>query len=234
MINFYETKAVKKYLNKKDNPSFDNTQIALNSRILVIGASGTGKTNWLLNYILFSPNTFSHIHVAFKEFEPLYEALRDNLKGKITFYDDLFKLPDVKEIRKNRDKDEEQLVIIDDYIHEIEKYPKVKELFIRGRKCNLTTIFISQSYFKIPKIMRSQMSYLVLLKVSSGKDLRLIMSDFALGNSLDDLQHIYKDATKIPMDFLKIDVGSGNPNKKFSKNWKDFYEVEKDDNNEKS
>ena len=70
----------------------------------------------LLNYILLSPNTFSHIHVAFKEFEPLYEALRDNLKGKITFYDDLYKLPDLKEIRKNRDKDEEQLVIIDDYM----------------------------------------------------------------------------------------------------------------------
>jgi hypothetical protein len=73
------------------------------------------------------------------------------------------------------------------------------------------------------------MSYLVLLKVSSGKDLRLIMSDFALGMSLDDLQNIYKDATKVPMDFLKIDVGSGNPNKKFSKNWKDFYQVEETD-----
>ena len=198
----------------------------IDSRVLVIGASGVGKTNWLNNYIYLSPNTFSHIHIVFKEFEPLYEYLRDELKGKITFYDELHKLPDLKEIRKNRDKDEEQLVVIDDYIHEIEKYPKVKELFIRGRKCNLSTIFISQSYFKIPKIMRSQMSYLVLLKVSSGKDLRLIMSDFALGSSLDDLQKLYKDATKVSMDFLKIDVGSGDANKKFSKNWKDFYQIE--------
>ena len=47
------------------------------------------------------------------------------------------------------------------------------------------------------------MSYLVLLKVSSGKDLRLIMSDFALGSSLDDLQKLYKDATKVSIDFLK-------------------------------
>ena len=124
----------------------------MNSRILIVGQSGSGKTNALFSYIYNSPNTFSHIHVAFKEFEPLYEALRDNLKGKITFYDDLYKLPDLKEIRKNRDKNEEQLVVIDDYIHEIEKYSKVKELFIRGRKCNLTTIFISQNYLKFPKL----------------------------------------------------------------------------------
>lgn len=230
MINFYETKGVKKYLTKKDNPSFVNTQMDIDSRILVIGASGQGKTNWLNNYIYLSPNTFSHIHIVFKEFEPLYEYLRDSLKGKITFYDDLNKLPDLKEIRKNRDKDDEQLVVIDDWIAEIHKYPKIVDFAIRCRKCNITFIFIAQSYFKIPKPIRSQMTYLILLKVSSGKDLRLIMGDFALGLELDELQDIYKDATKIKMkDFMKIDVNSGEANKKFSKNWKDFYEVEKEE-----
>jgi hypothetical protein len=51
----------------------------------------------------------------------------------------------------------------------------------------------------------------------------------------NQLQIIYKDATKIKMkDFMKIDVNSGDPNKKFSKNWKDFYEVEKTESIEKS
>ena len=61
MLNFYHTKQVKKYLPKTENPSFENTKIALNSRILIIGSSGAGKTNALLNYIMESPNTFSHI-----------------------------------------------------------------------------------------------------------------------------------------------------------------------------
>ena len=196
----------------------------------MIGASGQGKTSWLLNYIYLSPNTFSHIHVVFKEFEPLYEYLGDELKGKITFYDDLNKLPDLKEINKNRDKDEQQLVVIDDWIAEIHKYPKVVDFAIRCRKKYITFCFISQSYFKIPKPIRSQMTYLILLKVSSGKDLRLIMSDFVLGLNLDELENIYKDAKKIKMkDFLKIDVNSGDVNTKFSKNWKDFYIVEKEE-----
>jgi hypothetical protein len=151
------------------------------------------------------------------------------------FYDELHKLPDLKEIRKNRDKDEEQLVVIDDWIAEIHKYPKIVDFAIRCRKCNITFVFIAQSYFKIPKPIRSQMTYLILLKVSSGKDLRLIMGDFNLVLELDQLQNIYKDATKIKMkDFMKIDVNSGDPNKKFSKNWKDFYEVEKTESIEKS
>ena len=32
--------------------------------------------------------------------------------------------------------------------------PKVSELFLRGRKLNISLVFISQSYFKEPKIIR--------------------------------------------------------------------------------
>jgi len=231
MINFYQTKQVKKYLPKTENPSFENTKIALNSRILIIGSSGAGKTNALLNYLMASPNTFSHIHIVFREFEPLYELLRDKV-NQITFYDDIAKLPDLKEIRKGRDKEEQQLVVFDDWVNDVHKYPKVSELFIRGRKCNLTTIFIAQAYFKIPKLIRLQMTYLILLKLSSGKDLRLVLGDFALGLDMNTLTEIYKDATKEPMSFLKIDVNSGDPNKKFSKNFTGFYRVEDDSSDE--
>ena len=172
-----------------------------------------------------SPNTFSHIHIVFREFEPLYELLRDKVK-QITFYDDIAKLPDLKEIRKNRDNEEQQLLVFDDWVNDVHKYPKVSEIFIRGRKCNLTTIFIAQAYFKIPKLIRLQMTYLILLKLSSGKDLRLILGDFALGLDLNTLTEFYKDATKEPMSFLKVDVNSGDPNKKFSKNFTGFYQVE--------
>ena len=57
------------------------------------------------------------------------------------------------------------------------------ELFIRGRKIGkgLSLIYLSQSFFKIPKIIRQQFNYLFLLKLSSGRDLNLILSDFSLG-----------------------------------------------------
>ena len=32
--------------------------------------------------------------------------------------------------------------------------PTVSELFLRGRKLNISLVFISQSYFKVPKTIR--------------------------------------------------------------------------------
>jgi hypothetical protein len=224
MINFYENKGIKKYLTKSDNPHFETTQIKVDTRILIIGSSGSGKTNLLLNYIKSSPNTFCHIHIVFKTFEPLYELLKEKLEKGISFYDDIDKLPNLEEIQK--EKGDQQLVVFDDQINESKKLnEKVAEYFIRGRKKNLTMFFISQSFFKIPKIIRQQMQYLLLLKMSSGKDLRLIVSDFALGLEIDELQKIYKDATKEQFNFLKINIDEGNENKKFSKNFNEFYNI---------
>jgi len=226
MINFYQNKGIKKYLTQSVNPHFDDTQIKVDTRILVIGSSGSGKTNLLMNYIKLSPMTFSHIHIVFKTFEPLYELLQEKLKesGGVTFYDDINKLPNLDDIQQ--EKGDQQLVVFDDQINESKKLnTKVAEYFIRGRKKNLTMFFISQSFFKIPKLIRQQMQYLLLLKMSSGKDLRLIVSDFALGLEIDQLQEIYKDATKQQFNFLKIDIDEGNPDHKFSLNFKDFYKI---------
>ena len=226
MINFYENKGIKKYLTKSDNPHFEETQIKVDTRILIIGSSGSGKTNLLMNYIKLSPNTFSHIHVVFKTFEPLYELLKEKLAEShgVTFYDDINKLPDLEKIQK--EKGDQQLIVFDDQINESKKLnTKVAEYFIRGRKKNLTMFFISQSFFKIPKLIRQQMQYLCLLKMSSGKDLRLIVSDFALGLEIDQLQEIYKNATKEQFNFSKINIDEGDANKKFSLNFKDFYSI---------
>ena len=195
----------------------------IDTRILLIGSSGSGKTNLLLNYIALCQNTFQHIHVIFKSFEPLYELLRDKLEksGGVTFYDDINKLPDLDKIQI--EKDDQQLVIFDDQINEKEKLNgKVAEYAIRGRKKRITMIFIAQSYFKIPKIIRQQIQYLMILKLSSVRDLRLILSDFGTGK-VDEMEQIYIDATKQQFDFFKIDVDQQDDNKKFSKNFTDFY-----------
>jgi KaiC/GvpD/RAD55 family RecA-like ATPase len=50
MINFYENPKVKKFMEEIKNPSFENTQMTMRSRFLVVGSSGTGKTNFLLHH----------------------------------------------------------------------------------------------------------------------------------------------------------------------------------------
>ena len=95
ITDFYLHKDVKKLSTHYHNPCYADTQIEIPSRIGVIAPSGTGKTQWLLNYISKCKDTFGHIVVVYKASEPLYEFLRDKIGSKsITFYDKLSKLPE--------------------------------------------------------------------------------------------------------------------------------------------
>ena len=97
--NFYESKEIKKYITKYHNPKFADTQISVPARIGVIAASGGGKTQFLLNFISKSSDTFGKIIVVYKASEPLYEYLRDKIGSKnIDFYTSLSKLPAPNEL----------------------------------------------------------------------------------------------------------------------------------------
>jgi ABC-type lipoprotein export system ATPase subunit len=74
--NFYEAKDMKKFLDKRENPHFNEHKIKLPFRMLIVGCSGSGKTNTLLNLIYMMPDTFSQIVIvtACKD-EPLYNIL---------------------------------------------------------------------------------------------------------------------------------------------------------------
>ena len=52
--------------------------------------------------------------------------------------------------------------------------PVVTELFIRGRKLNISTAFISQSYFKVPKEVRLNTTHVFIMKIPKKKELRQI------------------------------------------------------------
>ena len=166
--------------------------------------------------------------IVYKTSEPLYDFLSEKLKGKnITFYTKLSDLPPPNDIGN---KDKQQLIVFDDQVNE-KNQEIIKEYCIRGRKIGkgITVCYLSQSFFKIPKIVRLQFSHLILLKLSSNRDLNLILSDYSLGLNRDELAMIYKDATRNKFDFLKVAVDEPNNNKKFSHNWTDFYKIENED-----
>ena len=168
MINFYSHKDIQKHLPQYHNPHYEQTQISIPARIGVIASSGGGKTQWLLNFIAKTNDTWGHIHIVYKTSEPLYEFSSDKLKGKnITFYTKLADLPLPNGFPH---KDKRQLVVFDDQVNKNQDI--MKELMIRGGKIGkgLTMRYSSQSFFKIPKIVRLQFSHLILLKLSSNRD----------------------------------------------------------------
>ena len=58
----------------------------------------------------------------------------------------------------NPNKENKILIVFDDMIADMIHNKKlnsvVTELFIRGRKLNISLVFITQSYFKVPKDVR--------------------------------------------------------------------------------
>jgi hypothetical protein len=126
MINFYENPNVKKIMEEIKNPSFDATQMTMRSRSLVVGASGTGKINFLVNFIASSPMTFGKVIVVSKEIEePLYQFLKDELKGSIVFYS-LAQLPPLKELTDARENGLETLVVFDDLVSDLKREARLK------------------------------------------------------------------------------------------------------------
>ena len=57
--------------------------------------------------------------------------------------------------------------MIADMINNKKLYPIVTELFIRGRKLNISIVFIAQSYFRGPKNVRLNSKHLFIMKISN-------------------------------------------------------------------
>ena len=57
----------------------------------------------------------------------------------------------------------------------------VSELFIRGKKLNVSLVFITQSYFKVPKDVKLNTSHFFIAKIPNKRELQHI----ALNNSSD-------------------------------------------------
>jgi hypothetical protein len=227
MVNYYEHKDIKKYVTKYHNPKFKDTQIDIPARIGVIAPSGTGKTQWLLNFVAKSSDTFGHIIIIYKASEPLYEFLRDKIGSKnITFYTKLTDLPNPNDLNMGK---KQILLVFDDQITE-KNQTKIQEYFLRGRKIGggISMCYLSQNFFQIPTLIRRQFNYVIILKLSGNRDMKQIIQNYSLGLDANEVVKLYKDATKEKFNFLKIAVEERDDNKRFSHNFTGFYKINND------
>ena len=91
--------------------------------------------------------------------------------------------------------------------------PIVTELFIRGRKLNISIVFIMQSYFKVPKNVRLNSTHVFIMKILNKRELQQIALNHSSDIDFKDFIKIYKECTKEPYSFLVNDttLKSGNP-----------------------
>lgn len=216
--NVYQT-IPKRYLEKTTHyPNEKKLGISLPSRILVIGSSGSGKTNWVCNFIRLT-GCWRRIYIFAKMIdEPLYKALIDYFQGVekklktdiIYFSNDPEDIPSPDKIKTDG---QPTLVILDDLINAKNLgQTNVADLFTMGRKYNLTTIFLSQSFYRIPMIIRQNSTTIILKKIASNKDFKRICSEYSIAIDPKDLAALYTQCVKSITDFLQITPGDFHGN----------------------
>ena len=151
-------------------------------RMLIIGPSGSRKTNALHNLIQKqnndSPIDQSYLHAKDLR-EPKYHLLIErcenagikNLNDLSAFIeysntmDDVYNNIDDYNPRRQRII----LIVFDDMIADIMTNKRfqaiIKELFIRCRKLNISLVFITQSYFSVPKEVRLNSTHYLIMKI---------------------------------------------------------------------
>ncbi len=227
ITNFYEHKDLKKLLTKYHNPGYTQTRMEILARIGVIAPSGTGKTNWLLQYISKCPDTFFHIYVVYKTSEPLYEFLKDKIGGKnITFFTKLADLPNPNDLNMGN---KQVLLIFDDQVVE-KNQQKIEEYFLRGRKVGggITMMYLSQIFYSIPTLIRRQFNYVIILKLSGAKDLKAIITNYSLGLDANEIVKLCKEATRDKFNFFKVSLEERDDNKIHSHNFTKFFKINDD------
>ena len=177
-------------------------------RILIIGGSGSGKTNALINLINEQNDTDKFYLYARDLSKPKYEYLikrREDVGIKHvnnpnTFIECSNTMDDVYEnIRDyNPGRKRKILIVFDDMIADIMNNKKfeaiIKELFIRYRKPNVSLVFITQSYFSVPKDVRLNSTHYLIMKINNRRELQKI----AINHSADiDYQDFVKILQKM-------------------------------------
>ena len=89
----------------------------------------------------------------------------------------------------------------------------VTELFIRGRKLNISFVFITQSYFMVPKDVRLNTTHFFIAKIPNKRELQKLAINHSSEIDVKEFINIYKKYIDEPFSFLASDTtfASDNP-----------------------
>lgn len=222
---------------KERQSMMDNIIPRLGSSTIINGKSGSGKTNLLLNLCLkkefYGKQKESDKHGYFELtflFSPTAESddLSEHLgldKKRIVTDDFENKLEHIFEVQeriiksKGLDKSPKILLIFDD-LQANAKFMRSKifiRSFIANRHANITTIFLSQSFTRTPRVCRLQCSNIMIFPASQS-EIDLLVEEFTPPNTTKkEFFDLVKHATHDRFNFLHI-CCRVRPEERFRKN----------------
>ena len=184
--------------------------------MLIIEGSGSGKTNALLNLINNQPD-IDKIYLCAKDpHEAKCQFLINERKNtKLKHFNDpktsIEYSNDMQDVYKDIDqynagKERKILIVFDDMIADMINNKKlnsvITELIIRDRKLNISLVFITQSYFKVPKDVRLNFTHLFIMKIPNKKGIQQVALNHSSDIKSKDFIKICKKYTAKPYSFL--------------------------------
>lgn len=113
---------------------------------------------------------------------------------------------DEKTKRYKRIDKYQRLIIFDDLVNDKKANNVIRQYYIQGRKCGLSMVYISQSFFQIPKMIRENCQYFILGRNLLRRDLREILKCFPTDMDTDQFSQFYEEQTSEPMDTMLINI----------------------------
>ena len=176
-------------------------------RLVIAGPSGSGKTNTLL-HMIYHLLHFDEIYLFAKNLhQDKYQFLLKDFRERVdpeVGYTVIQTLPEILPL-KSLDHESQKVIIFDDYVCE-KNQNEIVNYFINGRHHNCSIIYLSQSFFKVPKNIRDTASHFCIFRILP-KENRRISDDLGVSS--------LEKATKEPFSFLWFD----KVNKKELKNF---------------
>ena len=215
----------KEFIDKKlPNPNEHLHHFSIPFRCIFVAPSGSGKTNLLTNLIqLFSKGsgTFANIYIICKDAsEPLYKYLA-SVSDQIQVKEGLHNLPPLDKM----DKELATLVVVDDC--QLDKnQSRVEEYYIRCRKKSVSICYLAQNYYVVPKVIRSNCNYLVILRLNGDREMKMILKEGGVGMTKETLLNMYEYATNQKFMPLIIDQESTDKNHKYRRGFDEYLQVD--------
>ena len=188
-------------------------------RILIVEGSGSGKTNALLNLINNEPDIDKMYLYAKNPYEAKYQLLINKRESTGLKYlndskafvkcsnnkNDIYK--NIEDYNPN--KKQKILIVFDNMIADVlsnKKLNPLTELFIRGKKLNISLVFITQSYFAAPKNIRPNSTHYFVMKIPNKRELQQIVFNHSSDIDFQEFMNLYKKCNEKAFSYLVIDT----------------------------
>ena len=116
------------------------------------------------------------------------------------------------------------LTVFDDTIPDIMTNKKfeavIKELFVRCGELNISLVFITQSYFSVPKEVRLNSTHYLIMKIHNRRELQQIGINHSADIDYKIFLKIYRNCTKESFLIINTTLAANDP-MRFRKNFSD-------------